>query len=178
MPAAATDFHVNGPTSIYWNVGGTADPSVELGKTDNDDLIRITFRDHYRTFSRNDTGDMIAESVLSGTTAVIDFTMVSWNKDELEKLLKRVRTGGSLAAGIANEGIFATVGGSTIQGALPKTISLKIDPTTVGETVYTFKNLMLTTGPEYIDFGNTLKRIAFSFTSVAATEVAVTSVKA
>jgi hypothetical protein len=64
-----------------------------------------------------------------------------------------------------------------VNGALPKTISLKIDPTTAGETVYTFKHLMLTTGPEYIDFGNTLKRIAFSFTSVASTEVAVTSVK-
>jgi len=177
MPAA-TDFHVNGPTSIYWDVGGTAAPGNNLGKTDNDDLIRITFRDHYRTFSRNDTGDMIAESVVAGTTAVIDFTMVSWNKDELEKLIKRVRTGGSAAAGIANEGIFATVGGSVVNGASPRTISLKIDPTTVGETVYTFKNLMLTTGPEYIDFGNTLKRIAFSFTSVASTEVAVTTVKA
>lgn len=177
MPAA-TDFHVNGPTKIYWDIGGTASPTNELGKTDNDDLIRITMRDHYRTFSRNDTGDMIAEGVLSGTTAVIDFTMVSWNKDELEKLLKRVRQGGSATAGIANEGIFATVGGSIINGATPRTLSLKIDPTTVGETVYTFKNVMLSTGPEFMDFGNTLKRIAFSFTSVAGTEVAVTSTKA
>lgn len=176
MPAA-TDFHVNGPTTIYWNVGGTSAPAVELGKTDNDDLIRITMRDHYRTFSRNDTGDMIAESVVAGTTAVIDFTMVSWNQEELEKLIKRARTGGSLAAGIANEGIFATVGGSVINGASPRTIALKIEPTNTGGTIYTFKNLMLSTGPEYMDFGNTLKRIAFSFTSVASTEVAVTSTK-
>jgi hypothetical protein len=177
MPAA-TDFHVNGPTTIYWDIGGTASPATELGKTDNDDLIRITMRDHYRTFSRNDTGDMIAESVTAGTTAVIDFTMVSWNKDELEKLIKRARTGGAVAAGIANEGIFATIGGSTIQGANPKTFALKIEPTNAGGTIYTFKNLMLSTGPEYMDFGNTLKRIAFSFTSVASTEVAVTTTKA
>lgn len=177
MPAA-TDFHVNGPTKIYWAVGGTAAPATELGKTDNDDLIRITMRDHYRTFSRNDTGDMIAESVVAGTTAVIDFTMVSWNQEELEKLLNRVRVGGANPANaITNEGIFATVGGSVVNGPSPKTVALKIEPTNVGGTIYTFKNLMLSTGPEYMDFGNTLKRIAFSFTSVASTEVAVTSTK-
>jgi hypothetical protein len=176
MPAA-TDFHVNGPTTIYWNVGGTSAPATELGKTDNDDLIRITMRDHYRTFSRNDTGDMIAEGVVAGSTAVIDFTMVSWNQDELEKLIKRARTGGSLTAGVGNEGIFATVGGSIVNGASPRTIALKIEPTNTGGTIYTFKNLMLSTGPEYMDFGNTLKRIAFSFTSVAGTEVAVTTTK-
>lgn len=176
MPAA-TDFHVNGPTTIYWNVGGTSAPATELGKTDNDDLIRITMRDHYRTFSRNDTGDMIAEGVVAGSTAVIDFTMVSWNQEELEKLIKRARTGGSLTAGVGNEGIFATVGGSIVNGASPRTIALKIEPTNVGGTIYTFKNLMLSTGPEYMDFGNTLKRIAFSFTSVAGTEVAVTTTK-
>lgn len=175
MPAA-TDFHVNGPTTIYWDVGNTAAANLELGKTDNDDLIRITMRDHYRTFSRNDTGDMIAEGVLSGTTAVIDFTMVSWNKEELEKLIKRVRAGGSATTGVANEGIFATVGGSIVNGALPRTVSLRIVPTNVGETIYNFKNVMLSTGPEYMDFGNTLKRIAFSFTSIAGTEVAVTTV--
>lgn len=176
MPAAI-DFHVNGPTTIYWNVGGTSAPATELGKTDNDDLIRITMRDHYRTFSRNDTGDMIAEGVVAGSTAVIDFTMVSWNQDELEKLIKRARTGGSLTAGVGNEGIFATVGGSIVNGASPRTIALKIEPTNAGGTIYTFKNLMLSTGPEYMDFGNTLKRIAFSFTSVAGTEVAVTTTK-
>lgn len=177
MPTAS-DFHVNGPTKIYWDIGGTATPANELGRTDNDDLIRITMRDHYRTFSRNDTGDMIAEGVVAGSTAVIDFTMVSWNQDELEKLIKRARTGGSLTAGVGNEGIFATVGGSIVNGASPRTIALKIDPTNVGGTTYTFKNLMLSTGPEYMDFGNTLKRIAFSFTSVAGTEVAVTTTKA
>jgi hypothetical protein len=166
MPAA-TDFHVNGPTKIYWDIRGTAVPSNQLGFTDNDDLIRITVREHIRTFSRNDTGDMIAEAVRNGTTATIDFTMVSWNQTELEKLIKIVRSGGASAtSGIANEGLFSGVGLAIVNGSSKGTIALRIQPTNSGETVYTFKNLMLVTGPEYIDFGNTLKRIAFSFTSV------------
>lgn len=184
MPA--TDFHVNGPTNIYWGTGGSSpNPATKLGFTDNEDLIRITMRDHVRTFTRNDTGDMISEAVVSGTTATIDFTMVSWDQTELEKLIKRVRQGGTPAAGIANEGMFATVGGVVVNsGTAPRTVSLKIEPTTAGKTVYMFGNLMLASGPEYIDFGNTLKRIALSFVSVAITSdqaqtlIATTTTKA
>jgi len=170
MPAA-TDFHVNGPTTIKWGAwlaNGNAPANntlVELGKTDNEDLIRITVRDHYRTFTRNDLGDMIAESVTAGSTATIDMTLVSWNQDELLKLLRKVRQGLVSTQTVDDEGKYATVGGSTVTGGA-RLVKLYIEPTTVGETVYEFGAVMLSAGPEYIDFGNTLKRIALSFTSV------------
>lgn len=171
MPAAATDFHVAGPVTISWGAwsGGLAPVTfTELGKTDNEDLVRITVRDHYRTFTRNDLGDMIAESVTAGSTASIDMTLVSWNQSQLLTLLKKVRLGDASSPTAANEGNYATVGGATVTAGA-RLIGLKITPTTAGETIYTFPSVMLSAGPEYIDFGNTLKRIALSFTSVPTT---------
>lgn len=164
---AAGDFHVNGPTKIYWGAGAAvADGSLtELGRTDNDDLVRITGRDHYRTFSRNDLGDMIAEAVTAGTTYTIDFTMVSWDQAEVNKLLKKCRQGNVTSPAIADEGVVATIGGSVVTGGA-RMVTIRILPETAGSTVYKF-NAMLSAGPEYMDMGNTVKRIALSFTSVA-----------
>jgi hypothetical protein len=177
MPAS-TDFHVTGPVVISWAiVGGNY---AELGRTDNEDLVRISVTDHKRMFSRNDQGDMIGEIVLSGSTATVDFTMVSWNQTEIEKLIERARVGTS-TGGIAKEGLFATIGGTVVGGAAPKTIKLKIEPTTSGETVYEFALVHLASGPEYMDFGNTLKRIALSFATLApasgTTTIITTSTK-
>jgi hypothetical protein len=156
MADSYQDFHVNGPTVIKW---GASTASTELGMTDNEDLIRIVGRDHYRTFTRNDTGDMIAEAVYAGTSWTIDFTMVSWNQTQLEALLGRVRSG----AGGGDEGTMANVGGTLFDG---RAIALSIEGTNDGSMTYTFATVMLASGPEYIDFGNTVKRIALSFVSV------------
>lgn len=167
MPAA-TDFHVNGPTTVRW--GLNAGTLVDLGFTDNDDLVRIAVTDHKRIFTRNDSGDMIAEVVYSGSTAVIDVTFVSINEDELNELVSKARTGTG-ATTIANQGVFATVGGVTIGNANPangvRIFALEIEPTNSGETKFTFPRVMLTSGPEYMDLGNAVKRIAMSFTTVA-----------
>lgn len=162
---AAGDFHVNGPTKIYWGAGAANANLAELGRTDNEDLVRITGRDHYRTFSRSDLGDMIAEAVLAGTTWSIDFTMVAWDQDEVNKLIAKCRQNKTSGQAIADEGEEATIGGVVVSGGA-RMVTLKIDPDRTGETVYVF-NCMLSAGPEYMDMGNTVKRIALSFTSVA-----------
>ena len=159
------DFHVTGPVKIQWAVeGGTL---ADLGQTDNEDLVRITVRDHHRSFSRNDQGDMIGESVLSGTTAIVDFTMIAWDQEELVKLIERARKGGTPGYAAADEGLRATIGGVVVNHpTLPKTIKLKIVPTN-SEVSYEFPRLMLASGPEYMDMGNTVKRIALSFQTMA-----------
>lgn len=175
---AATDFHVAGPVRIDWALSGTA--STQLGVTDNEDLVRITAVDHRRTFSRNDQGDMIGEVVYSGSTFTIDFTMVAWDQTEIQKLIERCRAGTSAGA-VTAEGLFAPIGKTGINNTNPNTISLKISPTTVGEIVYNFDKVLLASGPEYLDFGNTLKRIALSFVTTAPASgavVATTSAKA
>ena len=157
MADSYQDFHVNGPTVIKW---GATTASTELGMTDNEDLIRIVGRDHYRTFTRNDTGDMIAEAVYAGTSWTIDFTMVSWNQTQLDALLSRARSGTTGG----NEGSMANVGGTLFGGS--RSLALTIEGTNDGSITYEFGTVMLASGPEYIDFGNTVKRIALSFVTV------------
>jgi hypothetical protein len=161
MPA--TDFQVSGPTTIAWT---DSTNFVNLGFTDNEDLIRISATNHSRSFSRNDQGDMIGEAVMSGTTFTIDFTLVSWDQAELVKLISKVRSG-TASANAADEGLFATVGGTVVNGATSRRIGLRITPTTSGQIVYSFPRVMLASGPEYLDFGNTLKRVALSFVTLA-----------
>ena len=161
MPS--TDFQVSGPTDILWADNTTY---VSLGRTDNEDLIRISATNHSRSFSRNDQGDMIGEAVMSGTTFTIDFTLVSWDQAELVKLISKVRTG-TASSTASNEGLFATVGGTVVNGATNRRIGLRITPTTSGQIVYEFPRVMLASGPEYLDFGNTLKRVALSFVTLA-----------
>jgi len=162
------DFHVQGPTKVLWKLPSEGEQAYrELGYTDNEDLIRITTRDHVRTFSRNDQGDMVGTAAYSGTTMTIDMTLISFDQDEFVKLIHRTRGGsGTPAASPANEGLFSTVGGILSD----RLISIQILPTRVGEIKYLFSRVMLVTGPEYIDFGNTIKRLAMSFQTVAPTE--------
>lgn len=158
---AETDFHVQGPTTI--KIDGNV-----IGYTDNEDLIRITMTDHIRSFTRLDQGDMIAESVLSGTTAAIEFTMVAWDDVELWTMISKAR-GGALAT-VTAEGVSGVVG-STMS---TRTFALTITPSRDDQTIYAFGAVLLTSGPEYIDFGNTVKRIALAFTSTAG-DAAVTT---
>ncbi len=162
---AAGDFHVAGPTKIY--IGGT-----EIGWTDNDDLVSIEVRDHYRNFTRLDLGAMIAESVLAGSTATISFTMVAWDNTALWTQLGLARE--IAGATVANEGKSALVGSV----ASAHDLTLTIEPQRLGQTKYAFGSVILASGPEYIDFGNATKRIALSFTSLGATTFATTTTTA
>ena len=165
---AETDFHINGPTVVKWAVytpGGETPTFTNLGYTDNDDLIRIVVTDHKRLFNRNDSGDMISQAVMSGSTAVLDMTLISWDEEQLNNLLYRCRTGTGTGATIANQGNFASVGGiaSTTASTTGRDIAIQIQPTNTGADIYLFPKLMLNTGPEYLELGNTAKRLAWSF---------------
>ena len=166
---ASTDFHINGPTVIEFKNAGAGGSYTSLGYTDNDDLIRISSVDHKRTYTRNNSGDMIAEAVLNGTTATLDFTLVSWDEVALATLIARCRTGTGTA--LADSGKIATIGRS----ALLNGVEIKITPTNTGADVYVFPRLMLQSGPEIIDLGNAVKRVSLSFVTYAETSPTASS---
>jgi hypothetical protein len=168
---ASTDFHINGPTVIRWyRTDGGSPGFVELGYTDNDDLVRVSVTDHKRIFSRNDTGDMISQVLYSGTTATLDFTMIAWDDAVLEAFLCKCRTGLTAPLSGSNaQGQFASVGGVARTGnpATERVVNLVVTPVadTPGTYYYQF-DMVLNSGPEYMDFGNAAKRIAMSFVGV------------
>ena len=167
MPAL-TDFHVDGPTSVSISRGGD-DTGIQLGYTTNDDMITVTVSDHRFYFHTTDSGQMYADAVTLGSTAVIRMTLVSWNQEKLQDLITWSRTGstapftGAPVSGNAqSEGLTAAVG----QSSDFKLINLFVTPTKIGAKGYKFKDVVLTGGPEYYDFGNAPRRVALEFTTV------------
>lgn len=189
MPA--TDFHINGPTSVVLVHPSIQGGSVTLGYTDNDDLIRVEMTDHRQVFTRNDGGDMITQALHLGTSATIDMTLASWDNGALNRLMNITGSGvtypitPSPAPASGFQGRTATVGGllvpqmdrngTVIGSAEDRTIGLIIEPLNVGSAGppavtgpmrYTFTRLMLQTGPRFMDLGNATKRLAFSCITV------------
>lgn len=181
MPA--TDFHINGPTVVVLVHPSIPNGSMFLGFTDNDDLIRVEMTDHKKVFNRNDGGDMITQALHLGTTTTLDMTLVSWDHAALNTLMRITGLGnvsGSPTTG--DQGRTATVGGllvpqvgrqgSIIGSAADRTIGLVIEPQNVanppatGPMRYTFRRLMMQTGPRFMDLGNATKRLALSWITV------------
>ena len=162
---AATDFHINGPSKVSVFLGGAEGAYVDLGYTDNDDLIRFTVTDHKKLLTRTDSGDMISQVVYSGTTATIDMTLVSWDEAVLTRMLAKLRTGDDFFGSAIFQGDFSSVGSVARAGAEPdRYVTIGIVGS-LDENRYYF-DVILNSGPGYIDFGNAAKRIAMSFITI------------
>ena len=167
MPTAVTDFHVCGPFALQLKVGNAY---VSLGYTNNEDLASIRISDHYLTFTENDSGAMISDRIALGTSATLSITLTSWDQSRLLQLISMSRLGLSSAEAFM-EGVIAPPGSLSVAvmatndspAPITKTLAIKLVPTTVGETAWEFKAMLLTSGPEYIDHGNTAKKIALEF---------------
>jgi hypothetical protein len=188
MPS--TDFHITGPTVVLVTHPELGNDPVEFGYTDNDDMIRLEATDHKQVFTNNSSGDMIRQAIFLGTTWTIDMTLVSWDEDVLNRIIKVSRLGidgqgSNPAVTIASQGSFATVGGLLVPKARPdgsifaaatedRTIGLIIEPKNTGAAGnvalqpdrYVFASVMLQAGPKYIDIGNAAKRLAWSWVTV------------
>lgn len=162
---AATDFHINGPSKVVVFLGGAEGAYADLGYTDNDDLIRFTATDHRKLLTRTDSGDMISQVVYSGTTATIDMTLVSWDEAVLTRMLAKLRTGDDLFGSAFFQGEFSSV------GSVARTVADLERFVTIGivgavDANWYYFDVILNSGPEYIDFGNAAKRIAMSFITI------------
>lgn len=189
MPS--TDFHITGPTVVLVSHPDISDGNaVEFGYTDNDDMIRLEATDHKQVFTNNASGEMISQGIFLGTTWSIDMTLVSWDEDILNRIIKTVRLGvdgqgSNPPVNIASQGFYSTIGGLLLPKRRPdgsifagatedRTIGMIIEPKNTGPAGnvalqpdrYVFSSVMLQTGPKYIDIGNAAKRLAWSWVTV------------
>lgn len=162
---AATDFHINGPSKVSVFLGGAEGAYVDLGYTDNDDLIRFTVTDHKKLLTRTDSGDMISQVVYSGTTATIDMTLVSWDETVLSRMISRLRTGYDIIGLSEEQGNFSSVG-SVARSSSDLDRFVRIGIVGALDANRYYFDVILNSGPEYIDFGNAAKRIAMSFITI------------
>ena len=157
----ATAINVTGPHTIKWGSGSTAASAV-LGRGDNNDLFRIEMSHKYVDIQTNEYGDMPADSIMTGITATINFSLVSYDTAEAGKL--QVFTTGNGAAG-GESGKYPIIGTLTQAGSATSandlTVNFALDPDIAnrrGITVFRVRPTKL----DYQDFGNKATRLVFA----------------
>jgi len=157
----ATAINVAGPHKIKWGAGATAASAV-LGRGDNNDLFRIEMSHKYVDIQTNEFGDMPAESIMTGITATINFSLVSYDTAEANKL-QVFMTGNGAAGG--EIGKYPAVGTLTQAGhnttANDLTVNFELDPDIAnrrGITVFRVRPTKL----DYQEFGNKATRLVFA----------------
>jgi hypothetical protein len=158
----ATAIEVSGPHVIKWSdSSGSASP-VTLGRGDNNDLFRIEVTNRYTDIQTNEYGEMVAQSILVGATATVNFTLVSFDRDEALKLQRR--SGGNasssgLAASFPAVGSLTNAGHST--AANDNTIYFTLDPDISSRIGITVPRVRIT-ALNFTDFGNKATRLAIT----------------
>lgn len=158
MPTA---IEVTGPHTIEWS-DASGSGNTTLGRGDNNDLFRIEITNRYADINTNEYGDMPAQSVFTGATATVNFSLASFDRDEALKLQRR--SGGN-AAGTGLAASYPVVGGLTNAGhvtaANDNTIKLTLNPditSRLGIQVTRVRVINL----NFTDFGNRATRLVFS----------------
>lgn len=158
MPTA---IEVTGPHTIEWSdAAGTG--NTVLGRGDNNDLFRIEVTNRYADIQTNEYGEMAAQSVMVGATATVNFSLVSFDRDEALKLQRR--SGGN-AAGTGLAASYPVVGALTNAGhgtaASDNTIKLTVNPDIASRLGIQVARVRVTS-LNFTDFGNRATRLVFS----------------
>ena len=157
----ATAIEVTGPHTIKWSdASGSA--TTELGRGDNNDLFRIEVTNRYADIQTNEYGEMAAQSVMVGATATVNFSLVSFDRDEALKLQRRA---GGNAAGTGLAASYPVVGALTNAGhgtaGNDNTIKLTVDPDIPNRLGIQVTRVRVTS-LNFTDFGNRATRLVFS----------------
>ena len=155
----ASAINVTGPHTIKWGSGSTAASAI-LGRGDNNDLFRIEMSHKYVDIQTNEFGDMPAESIMTGITATINFSLVSYDTAEAGKLQTSMTGNG---AGGGESGNYPIIGTLNKAGATSGdvTVNFALVPSITGRrgiTVFRVRPTKL----DYQEFGNKATRLVFS----------------
>ena len=159
-------IYVSGPTAVYAN-------NVLLGWTDNDSLATITYTDHQHEVKTVQFGEVPAEVVVTGLSAVLTVTLVKWDQAHLDTILIRTR-------GTAALPYTAKVGTTLVNDFTAGVTALypvKLLPTTSNKTFYQLNSCYLKGESSDGGFGNVERRMTLTFMgiSTSATTAVVTT---
>jgi len=161
----AVAFHIAGPTKVQHAIPTALTTFADLGRTDNDDLIRVDISTTNEIITANDTGDSPAEIIYTGTTAVITMTLVKWDSSKWVVLTNN--------PGTTTEGDGGTIGTpwvSSYSSSTSELFAIRILPSITGEKIYTFSACYLDRQHSGIhEFGNTAKRMRLTINAMVDT---------
>ena len=168
MPITDVNFQVYGPATVWIRTtpalyDATAPTDTDgfsrLGVSDNDDLFKFEEEHLTKDISCVTDGTMPGEIVYLGSKASLSVTLVKWDHAVVEKIQDQL-------ARVMTMGAIGTVGLTTLNGPLTGEplashfqLLLVPDSTSLTQYSYWFKACVLTDPVEYMDFGNTARRV-------------------
>ena len=159
-------IYVSGPTAVYAN-------GYLLGWTDNDSLATITYTDHQHEVKTVQRGEVPAEVIVTGLSAVLTVTLVKWDQAELDKILIKTR-------GTAALPYTATIGTTLVNdfaSGVSALYPVVLNPTTLNKPTYTLNSCYLKGESSDGGFGNVERRMTLTFMAIAtSTTTAVVTV--
>ena len=157
----ALGFEVHGPTKIQVDMTGGTDNLVDLGYTDNNDLISFEMDYMTEPIMSSMMGNIPEQYVHLGTIGYLNMTLVKWDTATMDDLIFSVPGG-------TTEGAVGTVGGLRLgaEGTTDQTFatnfSVKLVCATSGDA-YLFENCLIEgRGVKLLDFGNKAQRVGLS----------------
>ena len=158
------DFHVWGPSKVQIDLDGGTNSLIDLGYTDNSDLISFELDIMTEPIMTTRMGNIPEDYIHLGTIGYLNMTLVKWSEGYAEDLLH-----GSVPDGAA-EGDVGTVGKLRMgaQGTSDQTFgnnfSLRVLQTgTASPDSIDFHNCIIEgRGVRVMDFGNKPQRLGLS----------------
>jgi len=154
----ALTFEVQGPTKVQVDLTGGVDNLVDLGYTDNNDLISFELDYMNEPVFTTRMGNIPENYVHLGTMGYLNITLVKFDQAVVEDLIQ------SVPAGVV-EGQSGTVGAlrmSADDTAHTTDFALKLNCATTGDSYVFKKCIILDRGVRMLDFGNRPQRMALS----------------
>ena len=158
---ATLDFNLWGPSKVSIHLtGGT--PNIDLGYTDNSDLISFELDIMTEPIMTTRMGNIPEDYVHLGTIGYLNMTLVKWSEEYIEDLLQTSVPDG------AGEGDVGTVGKLRmgVQGTTDATFgtnfSLRVAGAGNGDSVDFHNCIIEGRGIRMLDFGNKPQRLGLS----------------
>jgi hypothetical protein len=149
-------LNVTGPHQILWGASGGT-PSTALGRADNDDLFNIDIEYQYNDVFTNELGANPADAILMGARAYVNFTLVTYDPDQLASLIQSLDGQSGTGFLFPKVGTLAYNGGTSSQ-----LVALKVDSDISNAPHYTVDRCRLVS-TSVKDVGNKPTRAGFKF---------------
>jgi len=157
----ALGFEIHGPTLVKVDMTGGTDGLVNLGYTDNSDLISFELDYMTEPITTTHMGNIPEQYIHLGTIGYLNMTMVKWDTATMDDLIFSV-PGGSTEGAVGTVGAVRLGPQGTTDHTFSTNFSVQLACATSGDT-YNFENCLIEgRGVRVMDFGNKAQRVALS----------------
>ena len=159
------DFHVWGPSKVSINLSGGT-PNIDLGYTDNSDLISFELDIMTEPIMTTMMGNIPEQYIHMGTVGYLNMTLVKWSEGYVEDMLHGTVPDGAVEGDVGTVGklrMGASDGQGTSDATFGNNFSVRVAGAGNGDSIDFHNCIIEGRGVRMMDFGNKAQRLALSF---------------